>query len=109
MLEIRGKPNPKALRLEGLEKLKNKVTVGFKCNPEIKLRLAMEAKKMGLTLSEYIETLIQQLDNAVLAEKQQIETLKRQLAFYENNDRLLKLFTDHKNQELPYTNSKVKK
>jgi chromosome segregation ATPase len=51
-------PNPKALNLEGLEDEKNKVTIGFKCQAQLKLRLANEATATGLTLSEYVETLI---------------------------------------------------
>lgn len=50
--------NPKALNLEGLEDEKNKVTIGFKCQAQMKLRLANEATAKGLTLSEYVETLI---------------------------------------------------
>jgi chromosome segregation ATPase len=50
--------NPKALNLEGLEDEKNKVTIGFKCQAQLKLRLANEATATGLTLSEYVETLI---------------------------------------------------
>jgi hypothetical protein len=50
--------NPKALNLEGLEDAKNKVTIGFKCQAQMKLRLANEATAKGLTLSEYAEALI---------------------------------------------------
>lgn len=50
--------NPKALNLEGLEEEKNKVTVGFKCHAQTKLHLANVATIKGLTLSEYVETLI---------------------------------------------------
>jgi chromosome segregation ATPase len=50
--------NPKGLNLEGLEDEKNKVTIGFKCQALMKLRLANEATAKGLTLSEYVETLI---------------------------------------------------
>lgn len=50
--------NPKALKLEGLEGEKNKVTVGFKCHAQTKLRLANDATAKGITLSEYVETLI---------------------------------------------------
>lgn len=50
--------NPKGLNLEGLEDEKNKVTIGFKCQAQMKLRLANEATAKGLTLSEYVETLI---------------------------------------------------
>jgi hypothetical protein len=94
-----GKPNPKALKLEGLENINKKVTVGFKCHPRLKLYLANEAKKSGLTLSEFIETLIQQLETAIQIEKTETDKLKKQLAFYEN-DILLNLFKEYENRNI---------
>jgi hypothetical protein len=32
-----------------------KLTVGFKCNPNLKHTLQIEANQLGLTLSEYVE------------------------------------------------------
>jgi len=100
-----GKSNPKALKLEGLENINKKVTIGFKCHPKLKLHLANEAKKSGLTLSEFIETLIQQLETAIQIERTETEKLKQQLIFYEN-DILLEFFKDHQNQEIKFTTSK---
>ena len=105
MIKDNDKPNPKALKLEGLENLNRKVTIGFKCHPQIKLHLAAEAKKSGLTLSEFIEILIQELDSAVNLEKEEVQKLQQQLAYYEN-EVLLEWFKHHENQNIKYTNSK---
>jgi macrodomain Ter protein organizer (MatP/YcbG family) len=58
--------NPKALQLNGLDTATRKVTIGFKCNPKIKLKLAQDACKYGLTLSEYVENLILNLEEVKL-------------------------------------------
>ena len=100
-----GKPNPKALKLEGLENIKRKVTIGFKCDPKIKLQLASEAKKAGLTLSEFVETLIQELGTAVQLEKNELEKVKQELALYEN-EILLDWFKKYEGQEIKFVNSK---
>jgi hypothetical protein len=107
MSDNMNKPNPKALKLEGLERINKKVTIGFKCHPQLKIHLANEAKKAGLTLSEFVEALIQQLDAALQLEKKDTEKLKQQLAFYEGGI-LLEFYKDHKNQELSYINSSGK-
>jgi len=105
MANNKGKPNPKALKLEGLENMNRKVTIGFKCHPKIKLQLAGEARKAGLTLSEFIETLIQELDTALLLEKNENSKLKQDLAFYEN-DILMDLFKNYEKKEIKFANSK---
>lgn len=97
--------NPKALKLDGLDKLNRKVTIGFKCNPKIKLFLAGEAIKAGITLSEYIESLIQALDTAVLIERNEVNSLKEKVAFYENNI-LMDFFKDYEGKEVKYDNNK---
>jgi hypothetical protein len=105
MFNSNRRSNPKALKLEGLENITRKVTIGFKCHPKIKLHLAAEAKKAGLTLSEFVETLIQELGTAVEIEKKEVETLKQHLSFYEN-DILLDLFKTYEKQEIKFTNPK---
>ncbi|MFN8308806.1 MAG: hypothetical protein U0T73_02480 [Chitinophagales bacterium] len=35
-----------------------KITVGFKCLPELKMKLLGEAQKLGVTLSEHVETIV---------------------------------------------------
>jgi hypothetical protein len=98
------RPNPKALNLDGLSEISKKVTVGFKCDPKVKLRLAQEAGKIGLTLSEYVENLLLALDSKSEQKDREIEVIKDQLAFYENSI-LLDFFEKHKGQEVSFTDS----
>lgn len=95
------KPNPKSLKIDGLGNIKKKVTVGFKCHPELKLHLIHQAKKSALTLSEYVETLIQQTDKAIQLEKAENDQLKDQLAFYEN-DILLRLYEEYQQKTVDF-------
>ena len=97
------KQNPKALQLDGLDSISKKVTIGFKCNPRIKLRLAKVANEFGLTLSEYIEALLLDLDNAPKKEANEISELKNKLAFYEN-DFLKNLFKQYEGKETIFKN-----
>jgi hypothetical protein len=48
----------RALQLEGIENARNKVTLGFKVDGGTKILLAKEASEFGISLSEYIDTLI---------------------------------------------------
>lgn len=103
----------RALQLEGLENARNKVTIGFKCEPLTKIELAQEAHQSGLTLSEYVETIVSlrhsqgvenssQLkyanENIQLLEKQvyslhnDLDMHKTQLSFYEEDPIMLQLF-----------------
>ena len=50
--------NPKALNLEVLKNTDGNVTLGFKIEPSLKLLLAAEASKSGLTLSTYVKNLV---------------------------------------------------
>lgn len=88
--------NPKALNLEAVNRSKNKVTVGFKCKPLVKLTLAKNAHHIGLTLSQYVERLIDQNEmlqsewkDKMLKEQERLtQSLKEQekkTAFYEND------------------------
>ena len=56
-------------------------------------------------LSEYIETLIQELDTAILIERTEVIKLKENIAFYEN-EMLLNLFKEYENQPLKFVNAK---
>ncbi len=82
---ILNKPNPKALNLTGLDSQSKKVTVGFKCPPKIKLKLAQEAKKVGITLSELVENYVMDIESAKGSDSKEIEGYKAKLAFYEND------------------------
>jgi hypothetical protein len=52
------KKNPKALNLKLLEKIGKPVTLGFKVEPHIKLKLAKKASEYGLSLSTYVNNLL---------------------------------------------------
>lgn len=110
--------NPKALNLFALEGGTSKVTLGFKCTPQLKLRLALEAEQLGLTLSSYVENLIENAEEfiedseqLVKAKTKQVETLTNQIKqqgmlieFYESPI-LKKIFSDFKNQQVSYVDS----
>jgi len=103
--------NPRALNLQAIQQSKNKVTLGFKCNPEIKLTLANEAQQRGITLSEYVETIIVNSGNEKLQTKTEIEKLtkiikeqKTKIEFYEN-DILKKLYEQNKNTIAQFKNA----
>ncbi|HXB40699.1 MAG TPA: hypothetical protein VNZ49_09160 [Bacteroidia bacterium] len=92
----------------------NKVTVGFKCHPEIKLALSKEATQLNITLSEYVESLVldqRNINNALNIKVQQylntIDELKHRIMFYENN-LLVDLYIAHKDQVINYLNSESK-
>ncbi|HEX7413062.1 MAG TPA: hypothetical protein VF411_03370 [Bacteroidia bacterium] len=107
------------MKIENTEtnlKSPNKVTVGFKCHPEIKLTLSNEAKQLDITLSEYVETLIlnkreenkavNEIENDEIVQHQKtINELKHRIAFYENN-LLADLYNANKNETICYINSK---
>jgi hypothetical protein len=96
--------NPKELNLEKLLTEKNKITLGFKCSPNLKLKLAQEAQKINITLSEYVESIVEAHDN----EKNQLADKTKEVEFYEN-DILKTLFTQNKGKSFDYTNSKGQK
>lgn len=95
--------NPKALNLEGLSDITKKVTIGFKCNPKLKLHLANQAKNRGLTLSEYVENLLLVIEDADGLKQKEIDKLKDQLAFYENGT-LLNFYRKYNGQEIKFNN-----
>lgn len=107
--------NPKALNLEGLSFKNSKVTLGFKCDPMLKFKLAKEAAINGLTLSAFTEKLINEHIENIDEEKQEIEVMKskmvnlsKRLRFYESPI-LENLLAKHRNEEHDYTNLEGKK
>lgn len=104
--------NPKALNLFALEGETSKVTLGFKCTPQLKLRLALEAEQLGLTLSSYVGNLIENAEELILIKTKQeikpfirkIEYQSKQIEFYESPI-LKKMFSDVKNQQVSYVDS----
>jgi len=114
MTEVR---TGRALQLEGLQYAQNKVTLGFKCEAGTKIQLAREAQQIGMTLSEYVDTVIStrhsqqspsskstsELAPKVEMQKNQIKQLEAKVNFYEN-DVLKRAFQIYQGQTLPYTN-----
>lgn len=107
--------NGRALQLEGLEHARNKVTLGFKCDAGTKIQLAKEATQNGMTLSEYVDTVIStRHQKAEMPEstsklifqadryRQQISSLEKKVAFYEN-DLMKRAFAVYKGQKLSYS------
>jgi hypothetical protein len=109
----------RALQLEGLQFAQNKVTLGFKCDAGTKIQLAQEAQQIGMTLSEYVDTVISsrhslqnhaprstsELAPKVEMQQKQIQQLEAKVNFYEN-DTLKRAFHKFQGQTLPYTNYK---
>ena len=102
--------NPKALNLEDLPFKNSKVTLGFKCDPMLKFKLAKEAAMNGLTLSTFTEKLINEHIEKIDEEKQEIEMMKskmvnlsKRLRFYESPI-LENLLAKHRNEVHEYTN-----
>jgi hypothetical protein len=103
--------NSKALDLDAVRQSHNKVTIGFKCNPHIKLDLAEQANKLGLTLSEYVENIIANSGKEQCncnAEKnellRQINDLQEKIEFYENAF-LKELFGKYENKKVQFINA----
>jgi hypothetical protein len=51
-------------------KQENKLTVGFRCSPQTKIRLMEEANQNGVSLSEYLESLIARMEGSNSTAKQ---------------------------------------
>ena len=109
----------RALQLEGLQFAQNKVTLGFKCEAGTKIQLAQEAQQTGMTLSEYVDTVIStrhsqkqaqanssfsssELSGKLEQSKKRIHTLDSSLKFYEENPFLQKIFNHYRGQTIPY-------
>jgi hypothetical protein len=105
----------RALQLEGLQYATNKVTLGFKCEARTKIELAQEAQQMGMTLSEYVDTIIStrkqhtksnnnfELQTLLSQQKTDLHHFKRKVDFYEN-ELLQNAFQLRKGQTLEYRN-----
>lgn len=107
----------RALQLEGLQNATNKVTLGFKCDAGTKIQLAQEAQQIGMTLSEYVDTVISsrksntqsnvsntsELATKLEFQQREIQNLKRKVNFYEN-DLLKKAFQNSQGQKIEYKN-----
>lgn len=89
--------------------LERKVTVGFKCFNQVKFRLVNEAKDLGLTVSEYVEIIIENRDLISPTEgNDRIGELKKRLAFYENST-LKEIFQKQKGKSFSFFDSNGQK
>jgi hypothetical protein len=102
--------NPKALNLDAVRMSDSNVTVGFKCPPELKLILAQEAERSGLTLSNYVCKLVdfELKEKLQLREKTKLLTaalkkIQSQLSFFKNKI-LFELLEKHKGKSVSYFN-----
>ncbi|WP_337043894.1 hypothetical protein [Emticicia sp. 17c] len=108
----------RALQLEEIANSQNKVTLGFKSDPQLKIGLAMEAEGYSMSLSEYVETIVEnrhvQKQSAVSIQaanenpeiwqlNNQIKELKLKLAFFYEEPMMKKAFQNCKGQIIPYT------
>jgi len=91
--------NPKALDLDAIKNTNKRVTLGLKCNPSMKLSLAEEAQKRGITLSQHVEDLLKK--NSFKNLNSQVTELISKLRFYEN-DLLHELFEENKDKVKTY-------
>lgn len=81
--------NPKALNLEVLNELDTNVTLGFKCDPALKLHLANQASQFGYSLSSYVHNLVSEnqkfLDVLIDNYLKEIDILTKKVNFFDNN------------------------
>jgi hypothetical protein len=98
------KYNPKALNLEKLRQTNKRVTLGFKCSPQLKISLANQAESNNMTLSEYVEGLVMYIDEEHQFLRLRINNLTKEVNFYENQ-KLNQLFNENKGRLLSYVNT----
>jgi hypothetical protein len=103
--------NPKALNLSAVQESNKKVTLGFKCTPQLKLLLAQKAANSGLTLSAYVESFLENSDKSIIELTQRVQqltneniVLSQKNSFYEN-DILKALEKSYKGKKVSYINS----
>ena len=102
------KKNPKALNLELLEVIEKPVTLGFKVNPDIKLKLAQKANEAGLSLSMYVKKILTDKHNLAKKELDELylsnKILKERINIYENAT-LKSLFTKYIGNNIKYNDN----
>lgn len=93
----------RGLDVNALANATAKVTLGFKCEAQLKMDLAIEADRYSMSLSEYVEVLVARRheNHSENENRGEVERLKKRLVVYEN-DKLLKLYEKHKGQTIPY-------
>ncbi len=100
--------NPKALNLELLEVIEKPVTLGFKVNPDVKLRLAKDATQSGMSLSMYVKKILTDKHRFSKKEIEELnisnQILTEKIKIYENAT-LKSLYNKYKGKNLNYKNN----
>ena len=103
--------NPKALNLDAVSQSQNKVTTGFRCDPQVKIDLAEYAADYGLTLSHYIERIVTERlggDDEINIIRKRNSELEARLTLYET-DILKKMLKDQKGNSFAIRDGEGKK
>lgn len=77
--------NPKELNIQKLLNSNKRVTLGFKCDPSLKIELAKKAAARNTSLSEYVESLVVNLPIKNFNNRKMINELNERLSYYEDN------------------------
>lgn len=105
----------RALQLDEISNSQNKVTLGFKCSALLKIELANEAARVGMSLSEYVETITQNRNlnlgnssssphsNEINNLNQHLKEIQRKLSFFYDEPMMKSAFQRYKGQIIPYT------
>lgn len=108
----------RALQLDKIANSLNKVTLGFKCSPQLKIGLAQEAQGFSMSLSEYVEAIVenrnaqnqaQQINQGNNGEvevwqlKAQIKELNRKLSFYNEEPMMKQAYQSNRGKIVSYT------
>lgn len=93
----------RGLDVNALANATAKVTLGFKCEAQLKMDLAIEADRYSMSLSEYVEVLVARRheNHSENENRGEIERLKKRLCIYEN-EKLYKIFEKFKGKAIPY-------
>ena len=104
------KKNPKALNLELLEVIEKPVTLGFKVNPDVKLKLAKDATQSGMSLSMYVKNILTDKHRFYKNELEELyksnKILNEKVQIYENAT-LKSLYSRHRGKNLKYRDNNV--
>ncbi len=108
----------RALQLDEIANSRNKVTLGFKCSPQLKIGLAQEAQNFSMSLSEYVEAIVENREmqkqysqpnqvndsEAIIWQlKTQVKELTRKLSFFYEEPMMKRTFLNNQGKIISYT------
>lgn len=108
----------RALQLDEIANSRNKVTLGFKCSPQLKIGLAQEAQGFSMSLSEYVEAIVENRETqnqytqpsqvsdseAIIWQlKSQVKELTRKLSFFYEEPMMKRAFLNNQGKIISYT------